>query len=861
MTTLAHPPVVRGPRGGRIAARRPLVRWAWRLFRREWRQQLLVLALLTVAVAAAIASVTIAYNSSPTDDAEFGSASHLLRFDGADPRRLEASLAAVEDRFGTIDVIAHRSLLVPGGVDKIEFRAQDPRGPYGGARLALRRGSYPTGTGQVAVTDGVATILGLELGKTLTLDGHRRTVVGIVENPGDLSDEFALVSPSSARNPDHVTVLIDAGAESVDAWVDAFLHSPAADGRSSAFAGSQARENERSADALAMFSVATVFLLLATLIAAAGFAVIAQRRLRQLGMLAAIGATEKHLRLVLLTTGAVVGAIGALIGAVVGFALWLAVASTLEPAVGHRMDRLSLPWPLLTMVVLVAVLGATAAAWWPGRAVARVPVALALSARPPRPKPAHRSAILAALLIAVGIGSLVLSDRSRELLIIAGILATVIGTLLLGPLAIRLVARPAGHTPIAVRLALRDLARYQARSGAALAAITLALGIAAAVVVVATAEERKADAGLPNLSDRQIRVYTGMREQEVLAVQTPAELERMAARVRELAASLDDAAVIPLHNAVRQGVEPGITPDGVRVISTEVLTRKIDDPRSGRWSGRAVICLRNPGCYVIESRLYVATPAVLEYLGIDPTAVDPGTDFLADATVPTDELVVPDITTEGKAAEASEGAVANVQRIHSRRLFGSPSAGAGFAPDSFITLDGLRRRGWKQTPSGWLVEAGRPLTGEQVAEARDFAADAGLTIETRRDSSSATPIAIAIAAGTLLALAILAMTVGLIRSETAGDLRTLTAAGATSRIRRTLTAATAGSLALLGALLGVAGAYLALTATYFDELGYLGRIPVLPLVLMVVGVPLAAAAAGWLLAGREPPTIARPVME
>ena len=145
-----------------------------------------------------------------------------------------------------------------------------------------------------------------------------------------------------------------------------------------------------------MFSVATVFLLLATLVAAAGFAVIAQRRLRQLGMLAAIGATEKHLRLVLLTNGAVVGAIGALIGTVAGLALWLAIAPTLEPAVGHRIDRLSLPWPLLAMVVLVAVLGATAAAWWPGRAVARVPVTLALSARPPRPKPAHHSAILAA---------------------------------------------------------------------------------------------------------------------------------------------------------------------------------------------------------------------------------------------------------------------------------------------------------------------------------------------------------------------------------------------------------------------------------------------------------------------------------
>ncbi len=39
------------------AGRRAVLRWAWRLFRREWRQQLLVLALLTVAVAAAVAGV------------------------------------------------------------------------------------------------------------------------------------------------------------------------------------------------------------------------------------------------------------------------------------------------------------------------------------------------------------------------------------------------------------------------------------------------------------------------------------------------------------------------------------------------------------------------------------------------------------------------------------------------------------------------------------------------------------------------------------------------------------------------------------------------------------------------------------
>ena len=63
--------------------------------------------------------------------------------------------------------------------------------------------------------------------------------------------------------------------------------------------------------------------------------------------------------------------------------------------------------------------------------------------------------------------------------------------------------------------------------------------------------------------------------------------------------------------------------------------------------------------------------------------------------------------------------------------------------------------------------------------------------------------------------------------------------------------ARAFALALLGALLGVAGAYLTLAATYLDDLDYLGPIPVVPLLLMVVGIPLTAAAAGWLLAGRD----------
>jgi hypothetical protein len=48
------------------------------------------------------------------------------------------------------------------------------------------------------------------------------------------------------------------------------------------------------------------------------------------------------------------------------------------------------------------------------------------------------------------------------------------------------------------------------------------------------------------------------------------------------------------------------------------------------------------------------------------------------------------------------------------------------------------------------------------------------------------------------------------------------------------------------------GAYVLLLATYHDDLGYLSNVPFAFLALAVVGVPLAAAAAGSLLAGREP---------
>src|SRR5262249_26639315 len=317
-------------------------------------------------------------------------------FDGSDPAKLRAGLDSARKSFGTIDVVGHHSVAVPGSVEKVDYRSQAPGGAYGSDLLALRRGRYPTGPREAAVTHGAAGLLGLRVGAALALDGHRRSVVGIVENPRQLSDEFALIAPSYA-SPDRVSVLVDANAGAMDAFTRT-------QGDRSAFTGFMDRGNDASGtQTLAMFSVATVFLLLASLVAAAGFAVVAQRRLRQLGMLAAVGATQKQLRLVLLTNGAMVGAIAGVIGTIAGLAVWGALAPALEPAVDHRIDRLGLPWGLIALVVGLAVLGAIAAAWWPGRAVARLPVMLALSGRPPKPRPARRSAVPAATPVAARI--------------------------------------------------------------------------------------------------------------------------------------------------------------------------------------------------------------------------------------------------------------------------------------------------------------------------------------------------------------------------------------------------------------------------------------------------------------------------
>lgn len=785
-----------------MPARRAVVRWAWRMFRREWRQQALVLVLLTAAVAAVVAGISIAYNGPRPPDAKFGTASEILRYDVSGSQALDAKVSAARRSFGTIDAIPQAWAPIPGSAETVEIRGQDPHGVYGARMLGLLKGRYPVDTAEAAVTDEVASTFKVGVGDQITLNGRGRTVVGLVENPADLEREFVLVRPSGIDRPQSVSILVKGG------WKGTFSLPQDLQGVSLGTRG-----EDGMGVATAMLGIATIGLLLVSLVAAAGFVVVAQRRLRQLGMLAAIGATERHLRLVTLANGALVGAVAAMLGALTGLVCWAVVAPRLEPITAHRIDRLDVPWPLVGAAILLAVGCPTAAAWWPARTIARIPVTQALSGRPPQPKPAHRSAVLAILLIATGVICLYVANERNGLLVVIGTLASVLGVLFIGPMATRALAAVASRLPFAIRLPLRDLARHQARSGSALAAISLAVGIPVAIIIIATAAQPSAGEG--NLSDRQLLVGIGNIEGSLVPDRKPAELVAIRSRIDRFAATLGPAKVAALDRPM----EPGAT----RETGSE-----------GRGGGRPAVGLGKPvnADTLMDVPVFVATPELLRLYGADP-ATD--ADLL---TVRTGEFKLIPMT---KRTEPE--AVAKVRRLS------APAYSS--APTSLITLAALRRHGWTMARAGWFVQAERPITKAQLAQARDLAKENGLTIEARSDRRT-TMAAIrsgATTAGVLLALGVLAMTVGLIRGETSRDLRTLTAVGATGRTRRTLTATTAGALALLGALLGTAGTYLALIAGYSNNLHVLDRVPVAHLAAIVAGLPLLAAAAGWLLSG------------
>jgi putative ABC transport system permease protein len=832
-----------GTGNGGVPARRAVIRWAWRMFRREWRQQLLVLALIVVALAATVVGAAVATNTPPPAGAGFGTALDMATFQAGGPK-LASQIAQLEQRFGHVDVIENQTIAIPGSINTYDLRAQDPNGPFGQPMLSQVAGHYPTGPDQVAVTDGVAATFNLKIGDVWHQGGKARQVVGIVQNPQSLLDEFALVAPGQVTAPSQVTVLFDAPG------VTAASLGPNVQSRQSA-----AASNPLNPETIVL-GLATVGMLLIALVAVGGFTVLAQRRLRSLGMLGALGATDRNIRLVVRVNGVLVGVVGALAGTVLGLAAWLAYRPRLESSAHHLIGAFQLPWNVIGPAMALAVVATYFAASRPARAITRTPIVAALSGRPAPPKQVHRSALPGVVFLVIAAVLLSYSGKSSngggapEL--VGGIVLLVVAIILLAPFCLIILARFGRRAPIAVRLALRDLARYRARSGSALAAISLGVFIAALVCVL-TAQRygNVLDYAGPNLSSDQIIVYTpnggpggggpgnGPGGQGTSG--TASTPQAQAAVAQNIAQALGSNTVIELDQT----------------------SASLQHAAAGRsWSGP----------------VYVATPQLLQAFGIKASEVNPNTDILTMrpglSGLSEMQLVYGGYFGNGQSGPGNgPGNGSNSFPCPKGQCVANPviqEVGAlpsgTSAPNTVITEHAIDTLGLHPSVQGWLIQTPHPPSAAQITNARLTAAAAGMTIETKSSTpSSAEILDYATAFGIVLALGILAMSVGLIRSETARDLRTLTATGAGSLTRRELTAATAFALALSGAVLGTVAAYVAAIGYAWDNpldgLSELSNVPAAQLLFIVVGMPVVAAVVGWLLAGREPPAISRQPLE
>ena len=117
-------------------------------------------------------------------------------------------VAAAEQRFGTVEAIAHADVPVPGSVNPVDLRAQDPHGAFGAPMLAPGVGQLPErcrpGRGDAAVAATFSLAIGDSWpvnGRTATSRRHRREPEGPAGRlrPGGSGADQLTVQPDPAH--------------------------------------------------------------------------------------------------------------------------------------------------------------------------------------------------------------------------------------------------------------------------------------------------------------------------------------------------------------------------------------------------------------------------------------------------------------------------------------------------------------------------------------------------------------------------------------------------------------------------------------------------------------------------------------
>jgi len=306
---------------------------------------------------------------------------------------LEKLLQALPDAIDTLDLTAAEKALalrmlrppaptLPASAASLVGSLGMPlgRGPVlAAAALVSGRASPPPEAKDVLVAEEQVTICGVlriadedELKKR---DGWMHRAVEILLPP-KTADELYFRLP---RNREHGYQSVVVEVDTIDNVKEVNRQIQAMGLRTHALA--ELIEREQFTYRL-IFSAMTVIAVVALLVAALGILntmlMGVLERVREIGIMKAVGARDGHIQLIFLVEGALVGLVGGLLGLLLAWAgsfpadTW--VRSTVESGLSIRLQAsvFAFPWWLLVAAPLFACLITTLAAFYPARRAARV---------------------------------------------------------------------------------------------------------------------------------------------------------------------------------------------------------------------------------------------------------------------------------------------------------------------------------------------------------------------------------------------------------------------------------------------------------------------------------------------------------
>jgi putative ABC transport system permease protein len=798
-----------------LAAARALLRIGRRnIARSRWRSALVVVLIL-LPVAGMVGMATVLATSTPSPERvaahRMGQADLLVYpGEGGDEAILRAKLPAGSRIEPIVETGA--TLIVPGLAIPVAMSSEDPNGLAKGM-LTLIDGRWPTATSEVSVSRAFAALAGASIGSTIELrELGRSTVVGIVEDELQLEARLAVVSPALAATggPDNTRTWLVALPPGTDlATLDPALMSssgPAAP----PFIVTTRTQTLDEAGSLGPTTIVLGGLALvdAALVAAAAFAVGVRRRQRELGLLSAAGGTPRQLAGSVLAEALLLGGLGAAAGVLVGVLGGLAFSPFLDGLTGHRNPALVLDPSMMVAALLLGLLAALIAALAPAWSAARISVLTALSGRRPPASSPRRSLRIGIVLIAAAIVATALGaglrpgeqDRVNVWLLLAG---AVLGTLGFGASSGWFLGKlegPAARLPLASRIALRDTARARTRNGPI---VTALLAAAAATIALAA--------------------YQASVEASYLAQFRPP--------------FLPDQVLIEGPGIAKAGPEAA---HAVSAIAGSIIPGAGSDTRSV-WFSSGDASEPSP---LFTQNLTVGDAELLRALG-------------AEAAVPDLEAGKAVVLTQRPASLTS--ITLHVESTTDGSTIASPVVPATVVvlgvtgedlPGAVISAATASRLG---IPTGhserYLLRLGHPVTDADIGTIAAIDAKYPDTygFNARPPGVAGGGFRFVIIAGSLLfALTVTGIAVALGEAESRPDQQTLLAVGADPRLRRRITAARAGIIALLGGVLAVPAGLLPVWGLLIARHSPL-VVPGPEVLAIVALLPILAISATWLL--------------